>query len=148
MTANAVSITVKPTRIIERKMARGVEVRASAVSSETCEQASKPRKAQPPTAIAVRKPDKYELSVPGAVVKPSSNNENEWLRKNTSNNTPITTDAMTSAMMPALTKYFSGLIPNRFTPSPRSNSTAPLNTCALAEGASPVKNSHNQNPPK
>ncbi|MNG27967.1 hypothetical protein D3C81_2076380 [compost metagenome] len=58
MTANAVSITVSPTRIIERKMARGVDVRASAVSSDTCEQASKPRNAHPPTAMAVRKPDR------------------------------------------------------------------------------------------
>ncbi|MNR03328.1 hypothetical protein D3C85_1192160 [compost metagenome] len=64
VTAKAVSITVNPTRIIERRMARGVEVRASAVSSETCEQASKPRKAQPPTAMAVRKPVAQEPSVP------------------------------------------------------------------------------------
>ncbi len=56
VTAKAVSITVSPTTSIERRMARGVETRASVVSSEICEQASKPRKAQPPTASAVRKP--------------------------------------------------------------------------------------------
>ena len=66
--------------------------------------------------------------------RPSHRYEIGWLRKNSSNSTPISTLAMSSATMPTLTTYLSGFRPIALTNVVTTRSPSAHSTCWLADG--------------
>src|ERR1700754_3525490 len=105
------------------------------VSSDTEPHESKPTNAQPETAIAAMNPAKYvPLLKLAPAPSPSHRYEIGWLRKNSSNSTPISTLAMHSATIPTLTTYFKGLRPTALTKVVTTSSPSAHSTCWLGEG--------------
>jgi hypothetical protein len=110
-TAIALRITTVPTLSSDHHMARGTCRPGSLVSSAVETQASKPMKAQPATATAVRKASALEPPDSCSAPMVPVNSTKPCSRKNSSSAKPTSTDAIASAAMPVDTIRLRILMP-------------------------------------